>query len=114
MKGMAIVAPVAMAVLIGVAPLAHADDDGGAAALGFMLGTMAAAPAYAYGPSRTYVYQAPPRVVVQVPGGGYYYAPPPRVYYRRFRDHDRWHHRWHHHWRHDRYHHRDWRHGDDD
>jgi hypothetical protein len=110
MKRMAFAVPIVMAGLIAAAPLAHADDDGGAAALGFMLGTMAAAPAYAYGSPPAYVYQAPPRVVVRVPNGGYYYAPPPRVYYHRFRDHDRWHHRWHH----DRYHHRHWRHGDDD
>lgn len=102
-----------MAALTASAPLAHADDDGGAAALGFMLGTMAAAPAYAYGPPRSYVYQAPPRVAVRVPEGGYYRVPPPRVYDHRFRDHDRWHQPWYP-WRYDRYHHRDWRDGGDE
>lgn len=116
MKHFAVVAPIVMAALVGIAPLAHADDDGGAAALGFILGAVAAAPAYAYGPAPRYVYEAPPQIVVRGSGPGYYYSAPPRGYYYRFRDHDRWHHGWHDGWRHGRhdgYRHRGW-HRDDD
>lgn len=111
MKRIAFSATVIIAALIATPALAHADDDGGAAALGFMLGAMAATPTY-NGPAPTYVYQAPPQAVVQGPSVTYYYSPPPRDDYYRSRGYNRRHDDWRH-WRRDEYRHRDWHHDDD-
>ncbi len=87
-------------------PQARADDDLGAAILGFALGATV-------GGSATMVYGAPPPVVYAPPPAVVYgppavvYTRPPRVYYYGDHDRGRWHRRphWRHHgWRHSRWH----------
>jgi len=117
---MAFTVAILVAVLVSFPRPAHADDDDvGAAALGFFLGTMVGPPPVVYGSPPAVVYERSPRVVVQVPGGRYggYRRPP--VYGYRFRSYphhewrERWHHRHGHRHRHgySRHH---WRHWDDD
>lgn len=92
------------------APVAQADggDEGAAAALGFLLGTLVTQPTVVYGAPPT-VYEQPGPVVVQPPTVYYNdYPAPPRVTYYYYDDdrprwHDGWHRReWHRHWHHDR------------
>lgn len=89
------------ALLFTILPQAHADDDWGAAILGFALGA-------GLGSSATIVYGAPPPVVYAPPPAVVYgppaviYAPSPRVYYYgRYRRHWQRHPHWRHHgwWR---------------